>query len=213
MHWKRDWTTQTFEDVEIVREIDIRKRVWRILDLSHLRLTEDPSSGWEGVFEDLRSYNDYLELKEEFAMNLIYRTDEAGTNRKLREYEVANGLRKEKDEGKKPAAVVVHKDGDYPDASGLIKGLKKRYVPAPRSPYQPFGDVPDGRGYYSQYDNYTMTPLYSKNLLEECKISGFDVQDYMDEALLRAFSGLGVFVGSEKDGKADEGIPVAIGAM
>lgn len=213
MLWKRDWVTQTFEDTEVMREVAIRRRVWQALDLSNLGLIEDPKMGWEGVFEDLRSYNDYLELKEELAMNLIFKTDEVVTNKKLKEYEIANGLRKEKDEGKKPTAAAVFKDGDYPDASGLIKGLKVRYVPAPRSPYQPFGDLPEGRGYYSMFENYTapILPLDAKAAKPE--VSGFSMDDYMDEALLRAFSGLGVFISSEKEGSRDDALRAAVGPV
>lgn len=197
MLWKRDWRTQTYEDIQVEREVDIRRKIWKILDLSNLGLVEDPQRGWELAFDDLKSYNDYLELKEELAMNLIYNTDMATTNKKLREYENANGLRKEKDENKPQIVKPPPKTGDYPDASKLIKGLKARYIPKALSPYKPFGDLAMDREYYNITDRYE-TPVDRNKRLKDLEASGYSFEAYVDESLLKAFSGLGVFIETEK---------------
>ena len=93
------------------------------------------------MFEDFRSYNDFLELREELAMNLIMNTDVAATNKRLREYETANGLRKEKDDLGRTTAKPVRKTGDYPDLSGLVTGLRRIVLPKAMSPYNAFQGV------------------------------------------------------------------------
>lgn len=193
MTWKRDWRTQTYEDVQVMREVDIRKKVFGSLDLARLGLVEGPH-GWEDVFEDLRAYNDYLETKEELAMNLIYNTDVAATNKKIREFLSANGLGKDKEQDGKGQAKPPPKNGDYPDASGLIKGLKKRFIPKPRSPYNPFVGVEQHRGYYNASDYEYNRP----GKIDSHGPGGYSFAAYMDESLLRAFSGLGVFIEEEK---------------
>ena len=209
MLWKRDWRTQTYEDIQVEREVDIRRRVWNILDLSKLGLVEDATKGWEGVFQDLRSYNDYLETKEEFAMNLIYNTDAAATQKKLGEYQSANGLKKDKDE-KSTASKAPSKPGEYPDASGLIKGLKPRYVPKALSPYNPFGDLAQDRGYYSRSDAYEVYNPKEREVKQDfMDMSGYSYEAYMDQNLLSAFAGLGVFVDVEKSEKTDMALPLA----
>ena len=210
MLWKRDWRTQTYEDLQVEREVDIRRRVWKILDLASLGLSEDPVQGWEAVFENLRAYNDYLETREELAMNLIFNTDAAATSKKLRDYEIANGLRKEKDEPKQ-LAKPAPKNGDYPDASRLIKGLKTRYIPAPRSPYRPFTDIPEHRDYYDSVTDYDL-PFDRSKYDRIIETSGYSIEEFMDEALLSAFSGLGVFVDIEKGNQIDMALSLAAGA-
>lgn len=208
MLWKRDWKIQTFEDIQIVREVDLRKRVFGTLDLSRLGLEEGPR-GWDDCFEDLRSYNDYLEMKEEFAMNLIYNTDVTATNKKLRDFQNANGFGKE-EEGK-PQQRVAPKPGDYADRSGLILGLKRKFVPRPATPYDAFTGVAKDRGYYdiSNAEKYETAHDRKQKFYEMHDIGGFSWEAYMDESLLRAFSGLGVFIGNEKGGKTDMAMPLA----
>lgn len=208
MLWKRDWKTQTFEDIQVVREVDLRKRVFGTLDLSKLGLEEGPN-GWEDCFEDLRSYNDYLEMREEFAMNLIYGTDLAATNKKLREFQIANGLSKEEDG--KPQTKPAPKPGDYADRSGLIKGLRRKFVPKPATPYNAFTGVAKDRGYYSAADADRYETAHDRNHrhYELHDIGGYSWGAYIDESLLRAFSGLGVFIGNEKGDAADMAMPLA----
>lgn len=212
MLWKRDWRLQTFEDLQVEREVDIRRKVWKTLDLASIGLVEDPKNGWETAFEDLRSYNDYLELKEELAMNLIYNTDVQATNKKLSDYEIANGLRKEKDDPKAQSqAKTTTKPGDYPDASGMIKGLRTKYVPPPRSPYNAFHDTPKDRDYYDLSFGYERTlDKHVRN--KDYEASGYSYEAFMDESLLAAFSGLGVFIGTEMGKDTDMAMPLANGA-
>jgi len=208
MLWKRDWKIQTFEDIQVVREVDLRKRVFGTLDLSKLGLEEGPN-GWEDCFEDLRSYNDYLETKEELAMNLIYNTDVAATNKKLRDFQTANGLGKEED-GKQQTRLGP-KPSDYPDRSGLIKGLKTKFIPKPATPYNAFTGVARDRGYYDAADAGKYETAHDRNHkhYELHDIGGYSWEAYVDESLLRAFSGLGVFIGNEKGGKVDMTMPLA----
>lgn len=206
--WKRDWRLQTFEDIQVEREVDIRRRVWRTFDLTNLGLVE-PDAGWETVFEDLRSYNDYLELKEELAMNLIHNTDINATNKKLRDYETANGLRKEKEEGKPQAKAVVRQPGENPDLSGLIKGLKVKRAMSPKLPaYDVWEGVSKGRDYFSHTEKYESSwDRYTSK--KATMAGGWDLKAYTEESLLRAFSGLGVFIGNEKSGQSDMRLPLA----
>lgn len=191
MLWKRDWKIQTYEDVQVMREVDIRRSVANTLDLAKLGLIEGVN-GWEDCFEDLRAYNNFLEDKEEYAMNLIYGTDVVKTKRRLEEFKQANGFAKEND------GRVVNKNNSkldgYPDASGLIKGLKKKVKPKARSPYNAFAGVDKDRGYYQpltyQYDRAGTVSSHGPG--------GYSFSAYVDESLFRAFSGLGLFIGEEK---------------
>lgn len=189
------------------REVDIRRRVWRTLDLTNLGLVE-PEGGWENVFEDLRGYNDYLEMMEEMAMNLITNIDVPATNKKLRDYETANGLRKDKDDPKALLKAPVRQPGDYPDLSGLIRGLKMKKVAPKQAAYDVWEGVTKQREYFSlsakhesSWDHYTNK--------KATMAGGWNVADYTEESLLRAFSGLGVFIENEKGGKMDMRLPLA----
>lgn len=194
--WKRDWRLQTYEDLQVERDVDIRRRIWGALDLVNLGLEEDPVLGWEAAFEDLRSYNDYLEMKEEFAMNIMTNIDRTATEKKLRDYEIANGLRKEKDDSKTTSKPPPAKSGDYPDVSGLIKGLRIKYVPPPRSPYNAFQDVQQFRECYDPQEYlHDRTTVMQQ---EDRSYAGYSLESYVDENLLSAFSGLGVMVENEK---------------
>lgn len=207
MLWKRDWRLQTFEDVQVEREVDIRRRVWRTLDLINLGLAE-PDGGWENAFEDLRSYNDYLEMKEEMAMNLITNIDVPNTNKKLRDYETANGLRKDKDDAKAQVKLPVRQPGDYPDLSGLITGLKTKKVAPKQAAYDVWKGVTKERGYFSLSEAHESSwDHYSSK--KATIAGGWSLEAYAEESLLRAFSGLGVFVENEKGGKTDMRLPLA----
>lgn len=194
--WKRDWRLQTYEDVQVERQVDIIRRVWSVFDLSNLGLEEDPVLGWEAAFVDLKSYNDYLEMREELAMNITNNIDKIATEKKIRDYEIANRLRKDKDDGKGPSKPPPAKSGDYPDASGLIKGLKVKYIPPPRSPYNAFQGVERSRGAYDalNYLNDRSTGVEQ----EDRSYAGYSWESYVDENLLNAFAGLGVLLSSEK---------------
>ncbi|KIX06581.1 uncharacterized protein Z518_04557 [Rhinocladiella mackenziei CBS 650.93] len=190
--WKREWRTQTFDDLKIEREVEIRRRVTKTLDRQ------------EDEFETKRDYDDFLELREELIMNLVLRTDVAATNRKLREYALANGIKTDTtdsaaDSGVKPP--VKRKDiaPDAADPSGLIKGLKKIVIPKAKSPYDPFMGMPRTKDYYEVQDSYVS---WAKGKTAEAIVAGgYDFQQYVDECLLRAFAGLGVFIEDEMSAK------------
>ncbi|MCJ1471769.1 TFIIH/NER complex subunit [Lambiella insularis] len=77
---KARFRKQTFDDLKIERECDIRARVESILNRR------------EEEFIDLRSYNDYLEFKEDITFNLIEQKDVAATEAKLEAYRSANQI-------------------------------------------------------------------------------------------------------------------------
>nr|POE64921.1 rna polymerase ii transcription factor b subunit 3 [Quercus suber] len=69
---------QTFEDIKVEREVDIRKRVAAVFN----RREED--------FEDLKAYNNYLNDVEDITFNLVQGIDLEETNRRFDAYEKAN---------------------------------------------------------------------------------------------------------------------------
>lgn len=75
---KNKFRKQTFEDVTVEREVDVRKRVSKTFN----KRRDD--------FPDLREYNDYLEEVEEMTFNLVNGVDVAATEAKLAAYESAN---------------------------------------------------------------------------------------------------------------------------
>ena len=75
---KQRFRRQTFEDLQIEREVDIRRRVAGIFN----RRQEE--------FVDLRAYNDYLENVENLTFNLLYNIDVRETEAKLATYAAQN---------------------------------------------------------------------------------------------------------------------------
>ena len=75
---KNKFRKQTFEDVAVEREVDVRKRV----ALTFNKRQDD--------FDSLREYNDYLEEVEQITFNLVNKIDVKETEAKLLEYEAAN---------------------------------------------------------------------------------------------------------------------------
>jgi len=195
--WKREWRTQTFEDLKIEREVEIRKRVGKTLDRR------------EEEFETKRDYDDYLELKEELIMNLVFNTDAQATRRKLRDYAVANGIKTDTtDSTNEPTPKPVkRKDvaADAADPSGLIKGLKKIVVPKAKAPYDPFMGMARTRDYYEVKESYVARARGKP--ADAMSAAGYDFHQYVDECLLRAFAGFGVFIEDEMGAK---GAPVAV---
>ncbi|RVX72286.1 hypothetical protein B0A52_04490 [Exophiala mesophila] len=195
--WKRDWRTQTFEDLKIEREVEIRKRVHKILERN------------EEEFETKRDFDDYLELKEELIMNLVFKTDVAATNRKLKEYALANGIKTDATEASHdlPTRQVKRKDDGAADPSGLIHGLKKIVKPKARPAYDPFMGMPRTEDYYSVKDGYLARVKHGK--ANDAKDSaGYSDWDYVNECLNRSFAGLGVFVEDEMAAKNNSAIPL-----
>jgi len=75
---RTDFRLQLFEDARIDKEVDIRRRILR-----EFCKTEDE-------FENLRSYNDYLEMVEDIIYNLCNNIDILETNKKIAEYKEEN---------------------------------------------------------------------------------------------------------------------------
>jgi CDK-activating kinase assembly factor MAT1 len=75
---KNRFRKQTFEDINVEREVDIRKRVMHILNRR------------EEEFDNKRAYDDFLEQREEMIFNLVYGNDVAKTEADLKKYAAAN---------------------------------------------------------------------------------------------------------------------------
>ncbi|KAL8979890.1 MAG: hypothetical protein Q9177_006024, partial [Variospora cf. flavescens] len=75
---KQRFRKQTFEDIKIEQEVDIRRRVAQVFN----KQEED--------FETLRAYNNYLEEMEVTTFNLLEGIDVAATERKLAAYAAQN---------------------------------------------------------------------------------------------------------------------------
>ncbi|PKY00301.1 CDK-activating kinase assembly factor MAT1 [Aspergillus campestris IBT 28561] len=75
---KNRFRKQTFEDINVEREVDIRRRVMQILNRR------------EEEFDSKRAYDDFLEQREEIIANLVYGTDVAKTEANLQQYASSN---------------------------------------------------------------------------------------------------------------------------
>ncbi|KAL1991990.1 hypothetical protein VTN49DRAFT_4022 [Thermomyces lanuginosus] len=75
---KNRFRKQTFEDIGVEREVDIRRRVMGILNRH------------EDEFDSKRAWDDFLELRETIIFNLVHGIDVAKTEADLRSYEAAN---------------------------------------------------------------------------------------------------------------------------
>ena len=75
---KHRFREQTFEDIRVEREVDIRKRVAAIFNRR------------EDEFESERDYNDYLNEVEDVTFNLINGVDVEASEKKLHAYAAAN---------------------------------------------------------------------------------------------------------------------------
>lgn len=75
---KNKFRKQTFEDVTVEREVDVRKRIAKTFN----KRRDD--------FDTLLEYNNYLEEVEEMTFNLVNGVDVAKTEAKLQTYELAN---------------------------------------------------------------------------------------------------------------------------
>ncbi|KAJ6028098.1 CDK-activating kinase assembly factor MAT1 [Penicillium herquei] len=75
---KQRFRAQTFEDIGVEREVDIRRRVMHILNRR------------EEEFDSKRAYDDFLEQREEMIANLVSRIDVAKTEAQLQKYASEN---------------------------------------------------------------------------------------------------------------------------
>lgn len=164
----------------------------------------------EENFESKRYFDDFLELREELIMNLVFRTDVAATNRKLKEYAQANGIKPDTTDStpaETTSKVVKRKDTDAADPSGLIKGLKKIIKPKVRAPYDAFMGMPRSQDYYQVKDSYLTRFKQGKpNDIKDA--SGYSDWEYVNECLNRAFAGLGVFIEDEVSAKNNTAVPL-----
>ncbi|RAH51447.1 TFIIH/NER complex subunit TFB3 [Aspergillus brunneoviolaceus CBS 621.78] len=75
---KARFRKQTFEDINVEREVDIRRRVMQILNRR------------EEEFDSKRAWDDFLEQREEIIANLVHGTDVAKTESDLQKYASEN---------------------------------------------------------------------------------------------------------------------------
>ncbi|KAK4995133.1 TFIIH/NER complex subunit [Elasticomyces elasticus] len=75
---KNKFREQTFDDIRVEEEVDIRRRVAAVFNRR------------EEEFETLLAYNDYLNDVEDITYNLINKVDVVATNAKLEAYRTAN---------------------------------------------------------------------------------------------------------------------------
>ncbi|PYH47298.1 TFIIH/NER complex subunit TFB3 [Aspergillus saccharolyticus JOP 1030-1] len=75
---KARFRKQTFEDINVEREVDIRRRVMQILNRR------------EEEFDSKRAWDDFLEQREEIIANLVHGTDVAKTEGDLQRYASEN---------------------------------------------------------------------------------------------------------------------------
>ena len=75
---KHRFREQTFEDIKVEREVDIRKKVQAVFNRR------------EEEFESLRDYNDYLNDVEDITFNLVNQIDLEETNKRFEAYQSAN---------------------------------------------------------------------------------------------------------------------------
>jgi len=76
---KHRFRAQTFEDIKVEREVDIRRRIAEVFN----RREDD--------FETLLDYNNYLNDVEDITFNLVNNIDVAESEKKLQKYKEENG--------------------------------------------------------------------------------------------------------------------------
>lgn len=79
----------------------------------------------------------------------------------------------------------------------VIKGLKKRMVPEPEKPYDPFHDMLVDSTYYIVQDHYPAPWLDGFASDKKHVGGGYEMHEYFSKTMFEAFSGLGVFVQEE----------------
>ncbi|KAF1953010.1 CDK-activating kinase assembly factor [Byssothecium circinans] len=230
---KVKFRTQTFEDLAIEREVDIRRRVAKAMNKQ------------ESDFETLRDYNDYLEQVEYIAADLIGRVNVAETERKLKLWEAAQKaelnpnatfrtvddqantstlsdtshvvLKKGGTQRRNPATNTTDPSGASDDMGGVrdtgftFKGLKKREAPKPESPFDPFDGWSITPKYYNIPENYNCDWLAHFAKEPGHMAGGWDTRDYYNKMMVEAFGGMGIFIeeeitARENAGSGDAGI-------
>ncbi|KAF2223736.1 CDK-activating kinase assembly factor MAT1-domain-containing protein [Elsinoe ampelina] len=247
---KHRFREQTFEDIQVEREVDIRKRIAAVFNRR------------EEEFDTLLDYNNYLNDVEDITYNLINKIDVEETEKKLQAYSAQNkeaiasnaaaesqlsqdlsalqaaereqarlrreALRREEEqerrdkrEGRTRAINRLASGADAKEleeenriatlkrdqverlkANGngfVVKGLKQKKAPEPEKPFDAFGGFSLNPQYYAVQERYEWPWL--NNVREDPVINagGYDIQEFHTRALVEAFAGLGVFIGTEKN--------------
>lgn len=215
----------TFEDLKVEREVDIRRRVASIMNKE------------EADFETLKDYNDYLEQVEEITWNLILKIDVDETNHRLQRWADAQAAETgatrrtyEPDPSIPSASGVVLKkggtqrraletaSGNTSDANAKDKGfsfhgLKKRVVPPPEAPFDPFDGWSIAPQYYTLQHDYDADWLTKHKDSVEQRVGGYQWGDFYNRALQDAFGGLTVFIGDEIRARDVPSMDAAVGTQ
>ena len=192
---KHKFRKQTFEDIQVEREVDIRKKV------------QETIGSWsEDDFKNLKDYNDYLDDIEDITYNLVNRIDEDKSTKRLKEYEDARRQQlqvikeaKAARKGAKPgqAREQATPQLDFDPAPRALKGLKSIVIEDGPSAYDPFGGDFLERKYFVLQDRYDGDNLAAWRKDPARTAGGYDLDGYYTRALCDAFTGLGVFIGEE----------------
>lgn len=214
---KTNFRRQTFADAKIEREVDIRRRVDKVL------------GGYtEADFLGSREWNDYLEMVEDLAYDLANNVEYARNLKKLEELE-----RRQKEEkggaakgsvfenvGRVGGVKKVNKTGlpkALPDvdaasngsATGLvIRGLRVKEAKVEEEGtaevipeiLDPFGGMREEYTYTRFVGGYDVgDERLAKYKRVDYLNGGYDLDAWCQRSLVDAFSGLGVFVAEERN--------------
>ncbi|KAF2998651.1 TFIIH/NER complex subunit [Curvularia kusanoi] len=209
----------TFEDLKVEREVDIRRRVASIMNKeeSDFETLKDYNDYLETVEEI--TWNLILKIDVDETNQRLQRWADA----QAAELGVSNSRHRsafESDPSQPSATGVVLKkgggqrqraldtantsSGNTSDAGAgpkdkgfAFRGLKKRVIPPPEAPFDPF----DGWSIVPQY--YTLQSEYDAGWLTEKqndiahRVGGYQFSNFYNRALEEALGGLTVFVGEE----------------
>ncbi|KAF2713733.1 CDK-activating kinase assembly factor [Pleomassaria siparia CBS 279.74] len=222
---KARFRRQTFEDLKVEREVDIRRKVAKLFDKE------------QDDFETLRDYNDYLETVETTLWNLILKIDLEATNRRIGLWqqhltEESNSTQRTQVEDPSlltdKSHVILKKGGtqrknvagikqdlltgvgDEPETGFVFRGLKKRVAPEPEKPYDPYNGWSIEPQYYVVQDDYNVDWITHPKHDPAFTVGGYDVRDLYSRALCDAFGGLGVFIEDEKAPQPSVGAATAL---
>lgn len=167
---KGRFRTQTFEDIAVEREVDIRRDLAALFNRS------------EDEFDTLRNFNDYLQEVEDLAYDLI--TPSKESRQKQEEY------------AKMPAADRPGWLLKLRPSVSKPRGLRAKPKAKPLTPIRAF-DFEFESEYYELANEYSWDVLQDASKDPLIRAGGYDVSSFTKRALCEAFSGLGCFVGDE----------------
>lgn len=215
---KAKFRKQTFDDLKVEREVDIRRRVQRILNKK------------QSDFETLRDYNDYLETVEETTWNLILEIDVEATEKRLQMWDDAQKAQRNPNAIKRSfqpdpslasetSHVILKKGGaqrramanltgNTPDPNSgldndavgngfLFKGLKKYVAPAPEKPFDAFGGWNITPHLYILQEDYDVPLMTTFKNEPDRRAGGYEPREAFSRALCDAFAGFSVFLDEE----------------